>query len=281
MQDIAIDLTLAVNYLPACFCISQCVALSFSLCALHSVRMLPAFVAVCMLLVIDRSAPKALRIFDSSSILFSVFLSHSVSVMQEFGNGTFHLWPQLHFLFSVEWPCMAMYLLLKPPNSPRFLRLCFACACFRVSCCAFVFRPDVQEMRILRVCRDLAFCSLCLVWTYVVGLYRRRLTHHPSESATHFAIYFWPVLYAHAYTAVVFALGSLAVVLVQLNQPDSPRPQVQPPVFSPHQSHGSSAYHSAQPLERACAQAVHSDAQPEENDELLFRQAVSALTTSV
>ncbi len=275
MQDLTIDLTLAVNYLPACACALQSVLLSFALCALHSVRLLPAFVPLCLVLVMDRSSPRTLRIFDGSAVLFSVFLAHCVAAMQEFGEGGFHLWPSLHLLFSVEWPLAALYFLLRPPShrDALALRVFLGCACFRVSCHAFLYRPESGELRLVRVARDLAFAGLCLVWTYVVGLYRRRLTHQPTESAVHFAVYFWPVLYVHAYAACAYAFAAFAVVVVQLRQqqdaalcgldharPSPPAPQRAQPEPEPGEPRPESPGLSAS--------AAASD------DELILRQAL-------
>lgn len=220
MQDLVIDLTLAVNYLPACACAVQSVVLSVVLCALHSVNLLPAFVPLCLLLVMDRARPRRLRIFDGSAVLFSIFFSHCVAAMQEFAASGLHLWPSVHAVLSVEWPCTSLYFLLRPPSSRDLfsLRVCLGCACFRVSCFAFLFRPESAEHRLVRLGRDLAFAGLCLQWTYIVGLYRRRLGHQPTESAAHYAVYFWPVLYVHAYAACGYALLAFAVVVLQLQQ---------------------------------------------------------------
>lgn len=250
MQDLSIDLSLAVNYLPACACALQAAALSVLLCGLHSVRLLPAFVAVGLALVVDRSSrPGLMRIFDGSSVLFSVFLSHCVAAMQELASSAFHLWPVLHAVFSVEWPLTSLYFLVRPPLRRDHLRACLCLACLRVSCCAFLYRPDSQEPRLVRVGRDLAFTGLCLVWTYVVGIYRRRLTHQPTESAVHFAVYFWPVLFAHWYAAAAHAALALSVIVLQLKQPSAqpqhdccepqqaqPRQQPQPPQSHPQAS---------------------------------------------
>ncbi len=271
MQDLGIDLRLAVNYLPACVCALQSLALSFALCALHTVRLLPAFVAVGLALVVDRSSrPCFLRVFDGNSVLFSIFLSHCVAAMQELGSSVFHLWPVLHSVFSVEWPLISVYFLVNPLVRRDHLRVCLCLACFRVSCCAFLYRPDSQELRLLRVGRDMAFAGLCLVWTYVVGIYRRRLTHQPTESATHFAVYFWPVLYAHVYSAAVYSCIALAVIVLQLRQPDSPQhhpAQSQQPACDAQQD---SAIVVVQPPQDSAP------ALPDEDDELLLRQALSA-----
>lgn len=269
MQELSIDLTLAVNYVPACACAVQSVALSFVLCGLHSVRLLPAYVAVCLALVVDRSSrPGFMRIFDGSSVLFSIFLAHCVATLQEFGASLFHLWPFLHVLFSLEWPCAAMYLLLKPPCRREMLKVWLFCSCFRVSCCAFLHRPDAQEHRLVRVGRDLAFAGLCLVWTYVVGLYRRRLTQQPTDSAVHFAIYFWPVLYAHWYAAGLYAVAAFCVIVLQLKQPAQQQQQQQQDSCE------------APPLPQRPYSCPEDQQQPsgtnEEDDEALFRQAMSA-----
>lgn len=274
MQEMShIDLALAVNYLPACACAVQSFLLSFVLCGLHSVRLLPAFVPVCLLLVMERASPRTLRIFDGSAVLFSIFFSHSVAAMQEFSEGGAHLSPAVHALLSVEWPCTSMYLLVRPPASRDWFKLCLAGACFRVSLFAFMYRPESFELRLVRVGRDLAFAGLCLVWTYVVGLYRKRLTHQHTESAAFFAIYFWPILYSHFYTAAAHAVAALAVIVLQLRQPDLqfhlPRcepalPALPPPQQQPQQ----------QPQQPCPATPPSEPEQANEEDELMLRQAL-------
>ena len=50
----AIDLSLAVNYLPACSCMGKSFLLSLCLCATRSLALAPAYVGVGLLLVFDR-----------------------------------------------------------------------------------------------------------------------------------------------------------------------------------------------------------------------------------
>jgi hypothetical protein len=308
MQDLVIDLTLAVNYLPACVCAMQSVLLSVALCALHSVNLLPAFVPVCLLLVMDRARPRRLRIFDGSAVLFSIFLSHCVAAMQEFAASGLHLWPSVHAVLSVEWPCTSLYFLLRPPSARDVfsLRVCLGCACLRVSCFAFLFRPESAEHRVVRLGRDLAFAGLCLQWTYIVGLYRRRLGHQPTESAAHYAVYFWPVLYVHAYAALAYALLAFAVVVLQLQQQEplscglgfaSSGPQGASPRPAQHQTASRAPDVAVAMASSSCASAAqqlqfyghdapedappqfqheqqHQDAANLEDDELILRQAL-------
>jgi len=276
MQDLSIDLRLAVNYLPACACVLQSTALSIVLCAVHSVRLLPAFVPVCLCLVVHRASPRTLRIFDGSGVLFSLFLAHCVAALQEFGGGWWTLWPPLHAALSLEWPAAAGYLLCNPPSHRARLQAFLALACAHASVFGFLHRPEGAEHRLVRVGRDLAFTALCLVWTYVVGIYRRRLTREPSESSAHFAVYFWPVLYVHAYAALAYACLGLAVICAQLKA--HAQCQAQPQPQEPAALHPEPC---AQPFEPppdppAALEAGPAAPEPDGDDELIFRQAMSA-----
>lgn len=278
MQDLSIDLRLAVNYLPACACVLQSTALSFLLCAVHSVRLLPAFVPVCLALVVHRASPRTLRIFDGSGVLFSLYLAHCVAALQEFGAGWWTLWPPLHAALSLEWPAAAGYLLCNPPSHRTRLQAFLALACAHASLFGFLHRPEGAEHRLVRVGRDLAFTGLCLVWTYVVGIYRRRLTREPSESSAHFAVYFWPVLYVHAYAALAYACLGLAVICAQLKaQAQTHEAAAFYTVTEPAAFH---AEPSAQPFESPPDPLPSLEAgpapEPDGEDELIFRQAMSA-----
>ena len=275
MQDLGIDLRLAVNYLPACSCALQSALLSFALCAVHSVRLLPAFVPACMALVLHRAGPRTLRIFDGSGVLFSIFLAHCVAALQEFGGGGWWtLWPPVHLALSLEWPALAGYFLYSPPAHRSRLRLALIAACCHASACAFLHRAEGAEHRLVRVGRDLAFCGLCLGWTYVVGIYRRRLSRDPSESSSHYAAYFWPVLYVHPYAAGAYALACAVAVGSQLRpaDPASPRCCAAEPAVAPA---------PGPPDEEAPAEGREDPALPAQpgadaDDEALFRQALSA-----
>lgn len=271
MQELNIDLRLAVNYLPACACALQSVALSFALCAVHSVRLLPGFAPLCLLLVFHRASPRTLRIFDGSGVLFSIFLSHCVAAMQEFGEGWWTLWPPLHGALSLEWPAAACYLLWTPPSRRSHLQGWLGCACAHVSVWGFLHRAEGPEHRVVRVGRDLAFTGLCLSWTYVVGIYRKRLARGPpeSESSSHFAVYFWPVLYVHAYAAAAYGVAAFAVVCAQLRPSD-------PPLAHLASHHSPQALSLPPPPEEEQAERLEEGPAADADDELIFRQALSA-----
>jgi len=290
MQEVLIDLRLAVNYLPACACALQSVALSFLLCAIHSVRLVPAFVCVCLALVVHRATPRTLRIFDGSGVLFSIFLAHCVAALQELGHGWYTVWNSLNLAVSLEWTCFAGYFLWRPPSRRQDLHFLLAAACVHACACAFLHRPEGPEYRLVRLGRDLAFAGLCLVWTYVVGIYRRKLSRDPCESSSHFAVYFWPVLFVHPYAAAAYALACVAAVCAQLRPADPAQPAHEP-ASSPYTPPGSPIrvpapldfrvpapldFRVPAPLDiRVLAPPQPEGVQAEPDDEELFRQAMS------
>jgi len=294
MQEVLIDLRLAVNYLPACACALQSVALSFLLCAIHSVRLVPAFVCVCLALVVHRATPRTLRIFDGSGVLFSIFLAHCVAALQELGHGWYTVWNSLNLAVSLEWTCFAGYFLWRPPSRRQDLHFLLAAACVHACACAFLHRPEGPEYRLVRLGRDLAFAGLCLVWTYVVGIYRRKLSRDPCESSSHFAVYFWPVLFVHPYAAAAYSLACVAVVCAQLRPADPWQDGGPVAAYSPVGSHEEKAlqFQQERPLhfpvgkcESPEAQHQQGDSAPplhgeahlaDPEDEELFRQAAGA-----
>lgn len=224
MQDASlVDLRLAFNYLPACLCAAQSLALSFALCALHAFRLAPGYVACAMCLAVDRIHAHT-RILDGNSVLLGIFLSHVVSEIQEFGTDDWHSWPNIHWIPSVMWPLSAGYLMVY--GAPITMagrgleRLAFVGSCVHVAAFAYQ-RAESPEPRAVRVGRYMAFSLICIGWMYVVGIYRRRVTHVATDSAVHFAVYFWPILYIHPYASVAYSVAAVVSIVAHFRAPTS------------------------------------------------------------
>jgi hypothetical protein len=67
--------------------------------------------------------------------------------------------------------------------------------------------------------RYLSFSLLSICWMYVIGIYRRRITHVAMDSAVFFAVYFWPILYIHAYASVAYSAVVFVVIVAYLRAP--------------------------------------------------------------
>lgn len=220
MQEGVVDLSLAVNYLPACVCIVESTLLSLGLCAAHAFRLTPAYVGIGLCLAVGRLMYSHPRIMDKSSILLGIFLAHAVFEIQESGDsGLWH--PYFQGAISLEWPALAGYrLLLGAPKNAfsagrRALHWEFAGACAHVAACAF-YGSAQPEPRGVRVARYMAFCLVSLCWMYVVGIFRRRVTQGVSDSTVYFAVYFWPIMYVHPYVAAAYSMAVLVSVAMHL-----------------------------------------------------------------
>jgi hypothetical protein len=222
MQEGVVDLSLAVNYLPACVCVFESILLSLALCAVHAFRLTPAYVGIGLCLAVGRLMYSHPRIMDKSSILLGIFLAHAVSEIQEGSGDSAGIWhPYFQGFISLEWPALAGYrLLLGAPKAAfsagrRALHWEFAGACAHVAACAFHGSP-APEPRGVRIARYMAFCLVSLCWMYVVGIFRRRVTQGVSDSTVYFAVYFWPVMYVHPYVAAAYSMAVLVSVAMHL-----------------------------------------------------------------
>ena len=222
-----IDLSLAVNYLPACSCAAKSFLLSLGLCAVHSVRLVPAYAGIGLLLVFDRLLQGRACIMDGSSVAMGIFLAHVASEVQESISAPPA--PALHAVYwglSAEWAALAGYRLYlccfaqgrshQHPTARRATQNWeFLCGCVHVALCAF-YRAPQPEPRGVRLARHMAFVCLCVCWMYVIGVYLRRVTTVAADSAVHFAAYFWPVLYVHPYVAAAYSCAVLFGVALHL-----------------------------------------------------------------
>ena len=216
----AIDLTLAINYLPACACLAKTCALALALCAVHATGAVPAHAAVGAALLVDRLLHPT-QIMDCNSVLLGVFASHLVWEGRRAGDPG-GWWAGLPLALSAAWCAQAGWCLWDGHGSPsvctrlRNHQLAFAAVAALVGLAAFVHAEE--ELRVVRFSRYVTYAGLSLCWMYVLGLYRRRLAH-PADSAAHFAIYFSPVLYAHQYAALLYSAFCLATVALHLRPP--------------------------------------------------------------
>jgi len=291
----SIDLSLAVNYLPACSCAVKSFLLSLALCGAHSLRAAPAYVGVGALLVFDRLVQGRACILDGSSVLMGIFAAHVVCEVQE--SQSAHPYPAwMHWAFlalSAEWVGLSgcrLYLCsggqirtAVPASSRRAAQQWeFLASCAHVVLCAF-YRAPQPEPRGVRISRHMGFVCLCVCWMYVIGIYLRRVTHVAADSAVHFASFFWPVLYVHPYVAAAYACAVLASVALHM------RP---PPLYSPAAPEPARQQHHEPPAAQprieylTCPEAqceLHEEPAGEslEELELVFRQALLSAKSAV
>ena len=151
-----IDLTLAVNYLPACACLVQTVGLSACLCMIHGHRLFSLHVPLTLLLVVHATRDRVVRVLDCSSILFSILGSHMVCTLQEASAVAKPIWDYVHIVLGVVWALASAYVMINPVSHKFALRLAFFVSCSFVSTFAF-HRSTRSEPHSLRGLRDVSF----------------------------------------------------------------------------------------------------------------------------
>ena len=202
----AVDLALAVNYIPVCACVLKSVVLGLALCAVRAADLPPAYVLLLLLLLLDRLLVPS-RIFDGNSVLLALWGAHVVSEIQHRAAPPLPHPSLLHALLSSTWVTLASHQLWTCAVARKHRGTPLAIAGLHVAAIAFV--PIPEEQLLLRLLRYTAFPLLAIGWLYSVGIYRHRLV--TMDSAVHFVVHFAPTLYAHPYAAIAHAA---AVVLI-------------------------------------------------------------------
>jgi hypothetical protein len=231
-----IDLSLAVNYIPAVECLSKTVAIVSSLAFVEERHDLGAFMVIALMLNLDRVF-SCTRIFDGNAVLCTLLGSWIVNFLRVSTEAPRFLNP----LVATGWCIFALCLLVEPrrlkpyilseselngwgmservdvnPHGGRVSRLKritpVLVTTFCVGCIAFT-RMDSEGWAV-RFGRSLSFSVLCVVWVYLVGVWRRSggmLNTFTQNLVGRFC----PILFVNAVCSVLFFVACL-VCLVYL-----------------------------------------------------------------
>jgi hypothetical protein len=224
----AVDLTLAINYLPAVACIFKTILLASILSIPALSDTLITYPILAMLLNIDRLlAPQ--RIFDTNAVLCSVLLSCVVNTLRLHASAP----PMAVSATALAYVAFSLLLVVEPNGVPEFFALYSAGAgrfrqalpaignCLYIA--SFTLLPAQPQSGLHRILRASGFAVLCIAWVYVVSLWRRprprgtMLCPRADGGLCVFACHallarFSPVLYIHYVAAVVFAIVCVAAM---------------------------------------------------------------------
>ena len=232
-----IDLTLAINYLPAVECFVKVTVLAGALCLANVTEHLGAFSIMAMMLAID-SALSTARIFDGNALQCAVLLSFFVNTLRLAASAppavvmsSTGFWALAALLLVVESREVQEYLVLYGQGGGGRLRQILPGVGSSLMIGLFAFLPGQRESSAVKMARALGFAALCMLWVYVVTVWRARPRQHGvCVFASHALIArFAPVLYLHAVVAAVYALACLALLVyhhVQLHYKAPPEPSV-------------------------------------------------------
>ena len=237
-----IDLTLAINYLPAVECFVKVTVLAGALCLANVTEHLGAFSIMAMMLAID-SALSTARIFDGNALQCAVLLSFFVNTLRLAASAppavvmcASGFWALSALLLVVETREVQEYLVLYGQGGGGRLLQILPWVGSSLMIGLFAFLPGQQKSSAVKMVRALGFAALCVLWVYVVTVWRALLLQLLLQQgvcvfASHALItQFAPVLYLHAVVAALYALACVGLVVYHHVQLHYKAPPAEPNV---------------------------------------------------
>ena len=231
-----VDLTLAVNYLPACACL--CKVLGFML----AMSLIPAneevrcgYIPLAAVLYVDRLVTRNL-IFDANSILLAIFFANAHASTRAASTRSLH--PLVTAVPFLLWTGSCLAILVETGPVRRMLerrallnKLAPVLIMLTIlTATASVFAP--MEPPAVRTCRALAFALLSFVWIYMVGIHAPQGIEFLKENSYQFITRLAPILYAPLWMAIPFPVVAGALLVWLHTHAPAAQEQEQPPLQS-------------------------------------------------
>jgi hypothetical protein len=282
-----VDLTLAVNYLPACTCLGKLLVFMLAIGLIpgsdESVR--GGYLTLAALLYMDRVITRNI-IFDANAILMAVFFANVHAVIRT--KGTMRTYPILMAGLHICWANTCGLLIADPiPVRRLFERRLTAAKIVPVVMLLVIavgtsyFQEDLEPSP-LRACRALAFTLLAFAWIYVVGIHTQLGLEYLKENSAQFVARLAPILYSPLWIAFLFCPGvvwGLVAQHIRLTQLQAYQPLPMPNSSMPA-SPDDSQLATIIPVQKphGSTSESHSSVESSSDLEALFRQAKQALT---
>lgn len=215
-----IDLTLAVNYIPAVVCLCKATLISLLLSTLDPGAHLGGFVIFAMVLNIDRAVACA-RIFDENAVQCCILAAWVINYLRVTAEAPKLVEPITTFI----WLCFSFCLVLEPKSVQELFVMYghgSGGAARRIApgviTSTFVavtaFTTLKNEGAVVKSGRSIVFACLCVVWVYVVSIWRPKPRHNGScVFECHLLLSrFCPVLFVHWGVASFYAAGCVGLL---------------------------------------------------------------------
>lgn len=224
----AVDLTLAVNYVPACACLCKVVALMLFLAAIPvGEEVQSGYLLLAAGLYIDRLIIRNL-IFDANAILLAVFFANVHAVIRA-NTATAQPHVMLVWVWHMAWAGACVLLIADPPQLRHVLekrdpKLPPVLLMLMTVVVSSHFQCDLEPSPI-RACRALAFTLLSFAWIYMVGIHSHQGIEYLKETSCQFVARLAPVLYSPTWLAAVFGPAVVwALAMQHVRRAASPSP---------------------------------------------------------
>ena len=213
-----VDLSLAINYLPACTCLSKMVGFMTLMILIHPGVEIEFYPIIAFILYMDRLVSHNI-IFDSNSILLAVFFSNAhqlVRSMAPVANWGFPV-----FVLHIMWVGLCTILIVEPPFIVRWMErkskwYTLIPSLVMVVVLSFLtFIKDDIDSPLIKFCRAIAFNLLCLIWIYLIGVNNTHSIEYLKDTSAQFISRMAPVLYSPIWISGVFCMASILALVYQ------------------------------------------------------------------
>ena len=230
-EDMAhIDLSLAINYLPAVACILKTILMAATLAIVKPEHALRGFAIFGLVLNFDRVVSGD-RIFNGNAILCMLLFSWLVNFLRLEAQSP----QQATNILSVLWGVLALCLTVEPAKlkpllspdgwgettrvdpSPRRwnLKRLAPTIVNTILMSASLFTHMGEETGSFRIARSLSFAILSVGWVYIVGVWQRCSQFHMPVFTQNLLARFCPLLFIPPMLAVCLMFASV-IALVAL-----------------------------------------------------------------
>lgn len=214
-----VDLTLAVNYLPACTCLCKALLL------VTLVGLVPpgqevhgGYISLAAMLYVDRALTRNI-IFDANAILMSIYFANVHAAVRATSHQPaywFLMWG-LHLcwigmcLTLIHEPASVKWFLERRVQAARAVPLLMMLGILAGT--AHIHAP--LEPPPLRACRAMSFTLLSFTWIYVVGIHSPNGIEYLKETSSQFIVRLAPVLYSPSWLAAGFTVAGVVALVLQ------------------------------------------------------------------
>jgi len=231
-----VDLTLAVNYLPACACLGKVILLLLIMLVLLPAQSPVGLVLTAGIIYMDRLIIRNI-IFDANAIILAVFFSHIYAVVR--AESTHRSYAFLMYGAHLSWAGACIVLILEPfPTKSltdartRLLRWAPPLLMVLMVSVMTYFHADLEPMGVI-ACRSIVFTVLAFAWIYIIGIHTTQCIEKLRESSYQFISRLAPVLFSPLPVAMIFCPAATGALLYQYFKLVHPEQCPSPPVYQP------------------------------------------------
>ncbi len=214
-----VDLSLAVNYLPACVCLCKVFVFMLLIGLIQQGNEIRGgYLQLAAILYMDRLHTRNM-IFDANAILMAIYFSNVHATIR--ATSTRNAYTILIWGLHACWAGACLALLVEPGQVKRFLekrvqvsKMGPVVLMLAVLVATAYIHTPLEEPPI-RAGRAMAFTLLSFVWIYVVGIHVQQGIEFLKENSSQFIVRLSPILYAPLWLAMLFCPAALAGLMAQ------------------------------------------------------------------